>query len=286
VSLNRQTIRPREDLTAFLRSEFETSRIDSIFGHLWLAGIKSPARALHRQVVLRREIVTTEDINKHLVADEFVIFIKPLPDYLLNVEFWETYLCGDDKLYLRACGLLLSYSWLIQFKSDFFIANEKHLIPDSLKSWTDWTAQIEDILHQTTASPDWRVHQRYQYGELRLRTLNRIYKLELTSFSLSKAVNGFMRGTMWYGHFIAGNLTRLLALFAFFSLLLSAFQVRLAIEDLQKNYVFNKAAIVFTLASIFVVGIGAFGIIAASIALPMYYILWPRRRENYLDGEP
>jgi formate-dependent nitrite reductase membrane component NrfD len=91
---------------------------------------------------------------------------------------------------------------------------------------------------------------------------------------------------MWYGHFITGNLTRLLALFAFFSLLLSAFQVGLAIEDLQKNYAFNKAAIAFSLVSIFVVGIGALGIITALIILPLYYILWPKKGENYLDNEP
>ena len=95
-----------------------------------------------------------------------------------------------------------------------------------------------------------------------------------------------MRGPMWYGHFIAGSLTRLLALFAFFSLLLSAFQVGLAIEDLQRNYAFNKAAIVFLLVSMFVVGIGALGIIATSIFLPLYYILWPKKRGNYLDNEP
>lgn len=91
---------------------------------------------------------------------------------------------------------------------------------------------------------------------------------------------------MWYGHSIAGNLTRLVASFAFFSLILSAFQVGLAVEDLQKNYAFNKAATVFTLASIFVVVIGALGIIAVSIMLPLYYALWPKRGENYLDNEP
>ncbi|KFY95381.1 hypothetical protein V498_03385 [Pseudogymnoascus sp. VKM F-4517 (FW-2822)] len=286
LSLNGQIIRPRDDIAAFLRSELETSRIDRIFDRLWLAGIKSPARALHRQVMLRREIVVTEDINKHLVADESVIFIKPLPDYLLNIKFWETYLCSDRDLYSRACGLLLSYCWLIQYKSDFFIANENHLIPDSLKSWTDWTAQMEDLLHQTTTSPEWRVHQRYRYGELRLKTLNHIYKLDLIPFSLSNGVNGFMRGPMWYGHFIAGNLTRLFAIFAFFSLVLSAFQVGLAIEDLQKNYAFNRAAIVITLASMFVVSIGALGIIVASVVLPLYYTLWPKKNENYPDNEP
>jgi len=215
-----------------------------------------------------------------------VIFVKPLPNYLLNVKFWETYLCRDHELYPRACGLLLSYSWLIQYKSDFIIAIEKHLVPDSLKSWTDWTAQMEDLLQRTAVSPDWRIHQRYQYGELRLRTLNRIYMFEPTSISLSKVVNGFMRGPMWYGYFIAGNLTRLLALFAFFSVLLSAFQVGLAIEDLQKNYAFNKAAIAFCVVSIFMVGLGALGIIAAQTLLPLYYILWPKKRGRYLDSDP
>ena len=77
LSLDGRTIQLRDDIAAFLRSEFETSRTNRIFDRLWLASIKSPARALHQQVVLHREIVVTEGINKHLVANESVIFSSP-----------------------------------------------------------------------------------------------------------------------------------------------------------------------------------------------------------------
>ena len=75
------------------------------------------------------------------------IFIKPLPDYLLNGEFWEKHVCDDDP-YPRARGLLLSYSWLIQFKSDFLIAKTERLIPESLETWEHWVTMMEDPFNQ------------------------------------------------------------------------------------------------------------------------------------------
>jgi hypothetical protein len=95
---NRHSVRPRDEIAAFLRLELQTTRLDAIFDHLWLAGIKAPVRGVRQQLVLRPEIIVTEDINKHLIADYTVIFAKPLPGYLLSVDFWKTHLCGDDGL--------------------------------------------------------------------------------------------------------------------------------------------------------------------------------------------
>jgi len=285
VFLGRQSIQPKEDVRSFLCSELQTSRIDNILKHLWFAGIKCPARPLHRQLILQRQLIQTEDINKHLVTHDSAIFIKPLPDYLLNREFWEKYLCDDD-LYPQALGLLLSYSWLIQFKSDFLIAKENHLIPESLETWAHWVTTMDDTVNQIQSPSAPEVHSRYEYGELRLKALNRIYKLQLSTFSLSKAVNGFMRRSILSGRFVSRNVTCLLALFAFFSLMLSAFQVGLGTADLQKNKTFNKVAVIFSLISIFVVVFSFFIIALASIMLPIYYTIRSKRLEGYADNEP
>jgi hypothetical protein len=71
--------------------------------------------------------------------------------------------------YPLACGLLWSYFWLIQYRSDFVIANEKNLLPDSLTSWMQWTELMEDFFQLSNRSPRSDAHQRHQYGQLRLQ---------------------------------------------------------------------------------------------------------------------
>ena len=39
-----------------------------------------------------------------------MIFIKPLPEYLLSFEFWDKHLGADTDIRKSACGLLLSYA--------------------------------------------------------------------------------------------------------------------------------------------------------------------------------
>ncbi|KAH8593095.1 hypothetical protein B0O99DRAFT_662830 [Bisporella sp. PMI_857] len=87
--------------------------------------------------LIDRTILITEDPNEHLVWLESRNFIKPLPEYLLDFDFWS------------ACGPHLSYaSWFIQ---DFLT----RVNPETLEL----------------------VHDRYKFVKLRLRRLNTLYRV-------------------------------------------------------------------------------------------------------------
>jgi len=73
------------------------ARLDSIANHLWIAGRpqsnslhKSP---LHRLKATGFEFVVYEQADLHLLWGNGMIYIKPLPSYLLNYEFWRDELC-------------------------------------------------------------------------------------------------------------------------------------------------------------------------------------------------
>jgi hypothetical protein len=95
---------------AYLTLDLRTPGLNHIHIYLWLAGLPNAARPLHRQRLLERSILITEDPDEHLVWLEAPIFIKPLPDYLLDYEYWRDNLCTDEELCKSACGLLLSYA--------------------------------------------------------------------------------------------------------------------------------------------------------------------------------
>lgn len=86
-------IRPREnELKGYLDTELKPTRLDKIYRHLHYAGSPRSARALHRQIIVGRKIVITEDVSEHLVwkeSGEPRIFLKPFGAYLLDHSFWE-----------------------------------------------------------------------------------------------------------------------------------------------------------------------------------------------------
>ncbi|KAJ4218357.1 hypothetical protein NW757_014597 [Fusarium falciforme] len=100
-----------------------------------------PARPLHRQRLLLRTIHLTECANEHLMWHKTYIFIKPIPKYLINYEFWEQELRADEALHKSACGLLLSYAC---YKSDLHIAGEAGLLPANI-DWNAWTMFMMDF---------------------------------------------------------------------------------------------------------------------------------------------
>lgn len=73
-----------QELYPYLALELRTPRLDDIHHRLWLAGLPTAARPLHRQRLLARRICITEDPNEHLVWFEDQILIKPLPNFLLD----------------------------------------------------------------------------------------------------------------------------------------------------------------------------------------------------------
>lgn len=76
----------------FLVSELSVDGLNSIYQHLWLAGLPMPPRPLHYQMVLQREVIICERMDMHLVWGNGRIFLKPIPRFLLSSAFWNTYL--------------------------------------------------------------------------------------------------------------------------------------------------------------------------------------------------
>ena len=205
----------------FLYYSLSQKKIESIYQKLRkFATIEQP-RTLHEQKIYGRTIVVTENSSLHLVTKgDSTIFIQPLLPCLTNYEFFKYHITNDKELYQLASGLLRSYANIIEFKSDFRIAQNIGLIPNE---W-DWKS-FQNFRDSLLSCPflDQSVHPRYQYGELPLRQLNKYY-LEVAS-----------RNVPYHGcdeYFTEGWLVRyskvLLFFFAFSSLVLSSMQVALA----------------------------------------------------------
>ena len=80
-------VRPNKSPVVYLSLDLKTPRLNAIHRYLWLAGLPNAARPLHRQRLLGRSILITEDTSEHLVWFESQIFVKPLPEYLLDYEY-------------------------------------------------------------------------------------------------------------------------------------------------------------------------------------------------------
>lgn len=171
------------------------------------------------------EIFITEDPHEHLVWIESRIFPKPLPEYLLSADFWTDHLCGNEALFKFACGLWMSYSWLIRYQSDIILAKDLGLLPKFVE-WVGWTTFIGDFLSHVNPDSLELVSDRYKYGELRLARLNKLYRVK--SPRLSNMVHGYMSSPTWYQDYFSKNFAWLLAVFVYVTVILSAMQVCLA----------------------------------------------------------
>ncbi|PGH08106.1 hypothetical protein AJ79_06106 [Helicocarpus griseus UAMH5409] len=262
--------------TRYLVSELKTPRLDRIHEHLWLAGLPRPARPLHRQKLMNRTILITENPDEHLVWRESEIFIKPLPEFLLSYESWETELSQDEELHQCACGLLLSYSWLICHKSDFRIAKEVGLIPAEIE-WAQWNSFVGEFLSNINSQTLQQVSKRYRYGELRLSRLHSLYRFTPSVFSIDNLVRGYMSGSTWYRVFFKRNFAWLLAVFVYVTVILSAFQVGLATEKLERNRHFHNASYGFAVMSIVIVVLSILAIFTVWIVLFWYHLYSTRK---------
>lgn len=235
-----------EDIRKFLTKELAVDKVNGIHRHLWWAGRPGNNRPLHRQRMMLRNVVITEDPALHMVWFDSTIYIKPLPEYLLDWEFFNTHICSDEILFQLACGFLLSYSKLIFHKSDFKIAIDEGLIPNTIDwaSWCSFALEIRNI-------PLIDVNKRYKYGELRLRRLNHIFNFcrwELAYHSVYTQ----------YDHFFTQNFAWLLLVFGYLTLVLTAMQVILATPSTTKvfqdvSYWFGVFSIIAVLAGVLLV---------------------------------
>lgn len=267
----------RLDVASLLGQELDLARLSSVYSWLWVAGRPTPPRPLHHQLVLGREVLVAERMDMHLVWTGGLVFLKPLPRYLLEPAFWREHLScprgclhGDvadvadaaaadasgraarrgqpavvspcrRAQWRRALGFLYSYAALVSYESDFRIARERHLLPDDL-DWPGWRAVARRVLERDGL--DRQVDPRFIYGELRLSRLNKIFLLSGRS-----VLRGYMPRWQQYGSYFRDNLAWLASATVYIAIVLTAMQLGLA-TSLADNDAFKSASYGFTIFSI------------------------------------
>ena len=274
-----KVLRPNREPTPFLALELKTPRLNNVHQHLWLAGLPTAARPLHRQKLLGRSILITEDPDEHLIWFETYIFIKPLPESLFSWNSWIDTLCADRELHEAACGLLLSYAWLVRYRSDLDIAKEHGLLPKEIE-WAGWVTFLDVFLDNINLNTLSDVSQRYKYGELRLSRLNVIYRLVPPTYSLRNFVRGYQSGSTWYAAFFEYHFKWMLAVFASLSVSLSALQVGLATNILAESGSFQKASYGFTVLSLIAVLASVALVFLVWLSLFLYHLLATWRNDR------
>ena len=205
---------PQVDLSSYLASELDVSRLSNIFPYLWFAGRPGYVRSLHRQRLFRRSIIVTEQADLHLIWHDKEVYVKPLPAFLLCYSFFSRYICNTP-FYADACGMLVSYTKLVRHKSDYRVAIELGLLPEDV-SWSQWTTFVVQVQPAT-------VSKRYEYGELRLFRLNLIFR-----FCFGYWICGYHLLHTNFNSFFGSNFAWPLIIFAYLTTVLNAMQVVLA----------------------------------------------------------
>lgn len=248
----------KQSLHDYLEQELDMARLDRIHHHLWLAGRPSVgARPLHRQLMIGRQIILTEQADLHLVWQDSRIYVKPIPDFLLDYNFWTEYLCPTEVLWQTARGFLLSYLWLVRSEHDLRIAHANGLLPTEMQ-WERWVPFSRALLDSINIDTFQLVNRRFLYGELRLNRLNWIYRMSLKG-DPKEFIKGYMHKYNRYSVFLERNFAWIIGSFVFVTIVLTAMQVGLATDRLGKNERFQNASYGFTvfaiLAPIIVLGL-------------------------------
>jgi hypothetical protein len=105
-----------------------------------------------------------------------------------------------------------------------------------------------------------KIDGRFNYGELRLSRLNKIYNIRQASI-----LRGYMSHWQWtrYGDFFQENLAWLTAATVYIAVVLGAMQVGLATDTLVANRTFQLASYGFTVFSILgpLIGLSIIGVV-------------------------
>ncbi|KAK8244692.1 hypothetical protein HDK90DRAFT_408178 [Phyllosticta capitalensis] len=235
----------RPDLD-FLETELSVDKLNFIHNWMWFVGRPMPPRPLHRQVLLTRSIIITEEMDLHLVwTARQKIYLKPIPRFLLSSDFWSSHIlyCKQrQRLVGCALGFLFSYAALIAYESDYRIAQNEGLLPREL-TWPAWRKFVKYLLENHTYSS---INPRYHYGELRLGRLNKIYRYRYGHLWGYTGTNSYNL----YAQFFQDNLANLAAFLGYVVIILTALQVGLATDQLQPSSAFQAFSYGFTIFSI------------------------------------
>lgn len=261
----------KQSLHEYVQEELDLSRLDRIHNHLWLAGRPSVgARPLHRQLMIGRQIILTEQADLHLVWQDSRIYVKPIPEFLLDLNFWTEHICQYDLLWQTARGFLLSYIWLVRSKNDFRIAHDNGLLPTEI-GWEGWVLFTRSLLCSINNETLQSVNRRFLYGELRLNRLNWIYRISLRD-DPKEFIKGYMHKYNRYSVFLERNFAWIIGSFVYVTIVLTAMQVGLATERLGKNERFQSASYGFTVFAI-TASIIALGVLAILLLVLVFFNL-------------
>ncbi|TGJ79923.1 hypothetical protein E0Z10_g8834 [Xylaria hypoxylon] len=257
-----------------LARDLETGVADDLYPYLWLLATQDASHIdpLHKQLVKKRIVTIAEDPKLHLVWFYETVYIKPLPDYLLNYAMWREHIPKPPVQSVRtrprydkhraALGFLRSYSFLIQHESDFIIAQRANLLPKYVSF-----QRFQKFIQPFRSVHDDDVSHRYQYGQFRLTRLDwavRVIRIAgiLHLVRTERLVPWNYQIQLWQTtqslQFYAAPL---ISIFAILSLVLSSMQVVIAALGSNTWEVFVRVSWVFSVATII------FAIIPVLVAL-------------------
>jgi len=254
----------RDELHRFLCAFFDLSRFNAIRKMLWLIAVHGAPRSLYYQKFLGREIVIAEELGLHLVWAKSRIFIKPLPDFLLNYDFWEDYISCEPQLHRAACGLLYSYCGLIRFGHDLQVAQQCHLVNVNL-DYRAWTEFARTVLPNLNPEDSNTMDTRFQYGELRLNRLDTIYRYSPYKLSISSILQGFPHAlTESYVPYME-QYNNAVSAFGIIVIVLSAFNLSLSARSKSPDLDLQQAAYGFAIFAMILCA----ALIAVFIVVPL-----------------
>ena len=273
------------DIDVFLGHDLKVERLNQFHKWLPIAGLPKPARPLHYQVMMGRQIIITEQVDLHLIWGDSGIFIKPLPRYLLDSRFWKAKICSDKELYRCAFGLLQSYLWLIQYESDFKLATDESkgptILPSTLK-WDQWRSFAEIFPLQDPSTDDTWINKRYKFGELRVGRLNLMWRI-LNWYKAKDLIHGYYHHYQHYNDFFSKNFAWLIVIFAYVTVVLTAMQLGISLDSLGSDKRFQRASFGFAIFSI-IVPVATVGVVIALFVILFVdnaihtCLVWRRRR--------
>ncbi|KAL8694632.1 MAG: hypothetical protein Q9218_000727 [Villophora microphyllina] len=277
---------PGQSLTEVLLADIRPTRLNRLAAYLWMCSTPSHTNVppLHSHAVHGRNVVVSEDPALHLVWTTGIIYIKPLPAYLLSHAFWIQYLAGadmdQDRVQVRqaAMGLLRSYYYCVRHESDLRVAQQPQLslIPTNI-TWAQWCnfSTSFDTIKNSEVAP------RYHYGKLQLSRLHWLVRIRLRELNYFY-IDGY------YGESFARYYGPLLFIFGTLSVLLSAMQVGMAVEQLQtRNWVaFWSVCRWFSVISLLLSAVVALYLIVSLLIKTLDEIIWAARAQYGASHKP
>ena len=285
-----EIVRDDKTLYHFLDAEFSLRRLDAILSKLWRVGFQRPPRPLHTQVQLGRAIVLTHSLDMHLVWGGGKIFLKPLPRYLLEPEFWIRHVppthpdapaggggqvVGQAAQKSRAMATVTPASAAVRSTSETSSSASLSYIRKSalgllytyaclITHPADLKLALEhSLMHEDGGTPiDWATWRKFASEILHPRNVNQIHprfrhsELRLDRLNwiyIVKDIPAFnLYYNPWYNytHFLVDNLAWITPATIYIAVVLTAMQVGLATNELKDDETFHRASYGFTIFAI------------------------------------